>query len=129
MHNGSGNDTALTARNTGSDSPEWWLSHAGHPAPERRNIQTRNANISPGLKIDGTTATCSVLVVGNAENDEITVVVKLWKGSSCIATWNESGIGYVNFLENKTVSKGAEYTLTAEVIINGIRQPTYSING
>ena len=30
---------ALTARNTGSDLPEWWLSHAGHPAPERRNIQ------------------------------------------------------------------------------------------
>lgn len=90
---------------------------------------TRNANISPGLKIDGTTATCSVLVVGNAENDQITLVVKLWKGSSCIATWNESGIGYVNFLEYKTVSKGAEYTLTAEVVISGIRQPTYSING
>ena len=42
MHNGSGNDTALTARNTGSDSSEWWLSHAGHPAPEGRNIQLMN---------------------------------------------------------------------------------------
>lgn len=41
MRNGSGNDTALTARNTGSDPPEWWLSHAGHPAPERRNIQEK----------------------------------------------------------------------------------------
>ena len=39
MRNGSGNDTALTARNTDSDPPEWWLSHAGHPAPEGRNIQ------------------------------------------------------------------------------------------
>ena len=30
---------ALTARNTGSGAPERWLSHAGHPAPKRRNIQ------------------------------------------------------------------------------------------
>ena len=29
---------ALTARNTGSGAPERWLSHAGHPAPKRRNI-------------------------------------------------------------------------------------------
>ena len=49
MHNGSGNDTALTARNTGSDSPEWWLSHAGHPAPERRNIQQILQKIHAGV--------------------------------------------------------------------------------
>ena len=30
---------ALTVRSTGSAPPEWWLSHAGHPAPKRRNIQ------------------------------------------------------------------------------------------
>ena len=30
---------ALTVRSTGSAPPEWWLPHAGHPAPERRNIQ------------------------------------------------------------------------------------------
>ena len=34
---------ALTARNTGSDPPEWWLPYAGHPAPERRNIQYGSA--------------------------------------------------------------------------------------
>ena len=28
---------ALTVRSTGSAPPEWWLPHAGHPAPERRN--------------------------------------------------------------------------------------------
>lgn len=32
---------------------------------------TRNVNISPGLKISGTTATCSALIVGNAEDDHI----------------------------------------------------------
>lgn len=89
---------------------------------------TRNANISPGLKFDGTTAVCSVLVVGNSANDEIEIIVKLWKGSNCIATWSESGVGYLNFMENKTISKGAEYTLTAEVEINGIKQPISSIS-
>lgn len=43
---------------------------------------TRNVNISPGLKISGTTATCSALIVGNAEDDEIEIVVKLWNGSN-----------------------------------------------
>lgn len=88
---------------------------------------TRNVSISPGLKIDGTTAVCSLLVVGNSENDEIEIVVKLYKGSNCIATWSESGTGYLNFLKNKTVSKGTEYTLTAEVEINGTMQPPVSI--
>ena len=49
MHNGSGNDTSLTARNTGSDSSEWWLSHAGHPAPEGRNIHLNKHNCNAAL--------------------------------------------------------------------------------
>ena len=33
------NDMALTQRNSGSRFPEWWLSTAGLPAQNRRNIQ------------------------------------------------------------------------------------------
>lgn len=87
----------------------------------------RNVNISPGLKFDGTSAKCSVLVVGNAEDDKIEIVVKLWEEDSCIATWIQSGTGYVNFSKSQTVSEGVEYTLTADVTINGSKQPTTSI--
>lgn len=61
--------------------------------------------------------------------DKIEVIVKLWQGSSCIATWNTSGTGYINFSRSKTVIKGGEYTLKADVTINGIKQPTASISG
>lgn len=88
---------------------------------------TRNVNISPGLKISGTTATCSALIVGNAEDDEIEIVVKLWNGSSCIATWKDSGTGYVNFSKNKTVTQNKEYKLTVDATINGKAQPRASI--
>lgn len=88
---------------------------------------TRYVNIRPGIDFDGTVATCTVSVTGNSMKDEIEIVVKLYKGSNCIATWSESGTGYLNFLKNKTVSKGTEYTLTAEVEINGTMQPPVSI--
>lgn len=88
----------------------------------------RSVNVSPGLKFEGTSAKCSVLVVGNAGDDEIEIVAKLWRGNSCIATWSESGIGYVNLSKSKTIDKGVEYTLTANVTINGIKQPPVSIS-
>ena len=71
--------------------------------------------------------TCSALIVGNAEDDEIEIVVKLWNGSSCIATWKDSGTGYVNFSKNKTVTENKEYKLTVDATINGKAQPRASI--
>lgn len=89
----------------------------------------RSVNISPGIKFEGTIAYCSVLVTANSTNDEIKVVVKLWQGDRCIATWNASGTGFVNFSESKAVNKGTEYTLTADVTINGEKQPAMSFSG
>lgn len=96
--------------------------------PVTANAATpRLVSIKPGIDFNGTTANCTVFVSGNTMNDDIEVVVKLWQGSICIATWKTSGIGYVNLSRSKTVSKGIEYTLTADVTINGSKQPTASI--
>lgn len=59
-------------------------------------------------------------------NNDIDIVVKLWKENSCIATWKESGAGYVYLSKNKTVEKNHEYTLTIDATINGKTQPAAS---
>ena len=59
--------------------------------------------------------------------DEIDIVVKLWKGNGCIATWKESGVGYVFLSKNKTVEKNYEYTLTIDAKVNGKTRPTASV--
>ena len=52
-------------------------------------------------------------------NDKIEMVVKLWEENTCIATWEISGIGYVDFSKSKSVTEGKNYTLPATVILNG----------
>jgi len=59
----------------------------------------------------------------------ISVTLKLWKGSSCVASWKSSGEGYVNFSVKEIVTLGLEYKLTADVIINGVPKPTVSVSG
>lgn len=86
----------------------------------------RLINIKPGISFNGTNATCTVSVTGDSMKDEIEMVVKLWQGTSCIATWKTSGTGYIAFSQNKTVTKDKEYTLTADVSINGVAQTTSS---
>ena len=87
----------------------------------------RYSNVHPELKFDGTTAYCTASVTGNSMKDEIDIVVKLWKGNGCIATWKESGVGYVFLSKNKTVEKNYEYTLTIDAKVNGKTRPTASV--
>ena len=57
-------------------------------------IEARVLQIIPTLYFEGSTAKCEVTVTGNNITDEIDAVIKLWQGSTCIATWTESGNGY-----------------------------------
>lgn len=87
---------------------------------------TRTANIIVSLSYSGTTATCSTVAISDYTTDEITCVLKLWKGSTCVATWYGSGSGYLSMSKTKAVTRGVEYTLTADVTINGVAQPQAS---
>lgn len=86
-------------------------------------------HVRPSLSFDGTTANCSVTVIGENMNDSISIIMKLWQGNSCIATWSTSGKGYVQFSRSKNVTEDLQYTLTADVTINGIANPTFSDHG
>lgn len=87
----------------------------------------RTANIIVSLSYSGTTATCSAVAISDYTTDEITCVLKLWNGSTCVATWYGSGSGYLSMSKTKAVTSGVEYTLTADVTINGVAQPQASI--
>lgn len=87
----------------------------------------RTANIRLSLSYSGATATCAVVAVSDYTTDEITCVLKLWQGSTCVATWYGYGSGYLHMSKTKNVTSGVEYTLTADVVINGVAQPRASM--
>lgn len=89
----------------------------------------RSAMVKPNITFSGTTATCSVSVIGNSAKDSISLTVKLYSGNACIATWTDSGSGNLNFSRTKTVQKGSTYKLTADVSINGTALSTASTTG
>lgn len=90
--------------------------------------QTERADYTRAtLSFNGTTAQCRVQIVGNPA-DDISATIKLWNGSQCIETWQESNTGVLSFFETVSVQKGQSYTLTADYTIAGESQPTLSVS-
>ena len=88
--------------------------------------QPRAITILPTITVNGTTATCDVSCVGERTSDELVATMRLYRGSTLIATWVERGNGYIFFTETKTVTSGYTYTLTVDLVINGKTCPTVS---
>lgn len=84
-------------------------------------VTPRAPSIYPTLTFNGTTATCGLIVTAE-DTDRITATVKLYRGSSVVATWTPSAIGSMAFYDYVTVSRNTTYTLTAQVYINGVAQ-------
>ena len=89
----------------------------------------RMLTIFPELTFSGTTANCSVRVVGNSTADDIDVVIKLWRGTTCLETWTASGYGYVFWSDTATVTRNRTYKLTVDVTINGVTKPQVYADG
>lgn len=83
----------------------------------------------PSISFNGTTAICSVAINSSSLTDSISLTAKLYQGSDCIATWTDSGTGYLNFSRSKRVQKGKTYKLIADVTINGEALDTASATG
>ncbi len=77
---------------------------------------TRAAAVVPRISFNGTTASCTVFIAADRPTDDIEAVIKLWQGSKCIETWEESSIGDLAFSGTATVSRGKTYQLTVDVI-------------
>lgn len=84
-------------------------------------LTPRAPSIYPTLTFNGTTATCG-LVVTAEDTDTITATVKLYRGSSVVATWTPKAVGTMGFYDYATVARNTTYTLTAQVYINGVAQ-------
>lgn len=91
--------------------------------------EPRMLSIYPGISFSGTTAECSLAVTGDYADDEIDVVIKLWRGSTCLRTWYASGEGYVFWEDTATVTKGQTYKLTVDVTVNDVLKPRVSTSG
>lgn len=98
---------------------------AGSILPIRTGaVEARAMTIAPGLSFSGTTAYCDVTVLCDYSTDEIDATMKLWEGNFCIATWNGSDEGMLVLDETYSgVTKGQEYTVTVDVVINGVSKP------
>lgn len=88
---------------------------------------SRIVSVTPRLSFSGTTATCIVRVDAEDFTYPVSATVKLWQGNDCIATWNPSGTGSLNFSGTKAVTSGLQYTLNVDATVNGSTIPTRSI--
>lgn len=89
-------------------------------------VTPRVRSFVPSLDFSGTTAYCELTVNTDYLTDKISATIKLWSGSTCLETWTASASGFLVFSDTVTVSKG-EYTLTADVTINGTVYPQVSV--
>lgn len=84
---------------------------------------------APSLVFNGTTAECYITVITDSSDDQVSVVLKLSQGNNCIKTWESNFSGTSVVGGEKTVKKGLNYTLSADITINGKTHPTTSVSG
>ena len=82
--------------------------------------------IEPGISFATTAVVSTVDIYATSIYDEISAVIKLYQGNSCIATWNASDVGYLSFKSVKVVDKGYTYTVTVDATIDGTTYDTVS---
>lgn len=92
-------------------------------------LSPRVVQTSPRISFNGTMASCSVVVTGNQSKDNISIVMKLWNGGTCVKTWEAKATGYLYAKESAAVVSGKTYSLTVDVTIDGKALPTVTTSG
>ena len=82
----------------------------------------------PSLRIDGTTAYCSVDYYSGNRDATVSVTLTLKQGSTTIDSWSNSGKGLVIISETATVQKGKTYDLVMNSTVNGKAQPEVTVS-
>ena len=90
--------------------------------------EPRMTTAIPGLSVNGTTATCSLRAAGNSTSDYLEATIRLYRGSTKIATWYADGYGYLGFSESTTVATGYTYTMKVEMTVNGESFPVANVS-
>ena len=89
----------------------------------------RSIDIYPSLKFNGTTATCTVTIMGERTTDKIFATMKLQQGNRLIDNWSASSSGVLKMDKIADVAKNKTYTLIVEYTINGVAQKPVSVSG
>ena len=84
------------------------------------------AGSSVRLTFQETTAVCSSTCLGDFQTDSIDATLRLYKGSTCIDSWSESGTGKITLYGECRVTSGTTYRLEVVCSINGVEQPVTS---
>ena len=89
---------------------------------------TRAIYIDPDFYIVGTVAYCQTAISSNSLEDDISVVVKLFRGATCEITWKESGKGSLFLNKTYPVNRNTTYRLMVVATINGVKSdPVYIV--
>lgn len=89
-------------------------------------VTPRTISVAPDISYNGNTATCTARIIGNSSAERLEATIKLWRGNSCIETWEEAGNGYIFFSETATIIPGNTHTLTVDLWVNGVAQDRVS---
>lgn len=85
--------------------------------------------IQPTLTMNGTTATCRLMVYAANTSYPIEATVTLKCGNTVIEEWTDlTATGYLNFSDTATVTHGNTYTMVTTLKINGVSQNVADIS-
>lgn len=90
---------------------------------------TRVIGAFPLISFNGTTATCSVTIVPNSQEDKVVAEIELWQGENFVTSWKDSSTGSLLFKETAQVTSGKTYTLIVTFTVNGGPQQFASASG
>ncbi len=91
-------------------------------------VEPRLITQSLNLSYNQSVATCTANIIGESTSDYLKATIKLWRGNSCIKTWEEAGNGYIFFSKTATIIPGNTHTLTVDLWVNGVEQDRVSIS-
>ena len=112
----------------------WKKNHNNQPydakilAISAHAASARTIDVYPSLTFNGTSATCTVTILGERTTDRISAVMELWQGNILIDDWSASASGILKIDETATVERNKTYKLTVNYTVNGVAQTPVSIS-
>lgn len=89
-------------------------------------VEPRTSDVRPNLSFTGTTANCSVICRGDESNDTVNATLTLYKGTTYVDSWSDSGTGRVTLRGSCKVESGQSYKLVVRYSVNGKSMPSAS---
>lgn len=91
------------------------------------NAGNQAAVIRPTLVFQENRVVCGLHIKTDTEDEFLHAVIRLWENGRCVATWRETGIGFLQFSETVPAVPGSTYCLTVRVNISGRKLPQMSV--